>query len=84
MTEQTPDRDHGQRRHEETNVPTETLPVLANQEYVDARATEREIRLQMGLNLTRTWRQEWSFSWQNFGPKRSIWSKNIIRREVQL
>ena len=48
MTEQTPDRGHGPRGHEETNVPAEPLPVLANQEYVDARATERQIRLHMG------------------------------------
>lgn len=58
MTEQTPDRAYGERGHEETNVPTEPLPVLANQEYVDARATERQVRLQMGPESYRTSRQE--------------------------
>lgn len=48
MTEQTPDRDHGPRGHENTNISAEPLPLLADQEYEDARATERQIRLRMG------------------------------------
>ena len=48
MTDQTPDRDHRPRGHENTNISVEPLPLLAEQEYEDARASERQIRLQMG------------------------------------